>query len=155
MSDLTRIRKRFSKPGFIPKLRAAGDILRYAIPGAALLVIAVDGNSDLAWNWVAVVAVTQFVTELMKKIFNLTPLGKRPDGKDDSLPSGHASMAFSGAWVFYFAYGPLVAVVPLILATLTAVSRVLAKRHHWYDVTAGAILAFIIAQNFLPTFPIT
>ena len=149
MSDLTRIRKRFSKPGFVPKLRAAGDILRYAIPGAALLGIALGGNADLAWGWFAVIAVTQFVTELMKKVFNLTPLGERPDGKDDSMPSGHASGAFSGAWVFYFVYGPAVAAVPLLLATLTAVSRVLAKRHHWYDVTVGALVALGVAHHFL------
>jgi membrane-associated phospholipid phosphatase len=106
MSDLTRIRKRFSKPGLVPKLRAAGDILRYAIPAVALFFIAVGGDSDLAWDWIAVIAVTQVLTELLKKLFNFTPLGKRPDGKDDSMPSGHSSMAFSGAWVFYFVYGP-------------------------------------------------
>ncbi len=149
MSDLTRIRKRFSKPGLVPKLRAAGDILRYAIPGAALLAIAFSGNTDLARYWIIVIAVTQVVTELMKKAFNVIGLGKRPDGKDDSMPSGHASMAFSGAWVFYFVYGPLIAIVPLILATITAVSRVLAKRHHWYDVTVGALLALLVAYAFL------
>ena len=149
MSDLSRIRKRFSKPGFVPKLRAAGDILRHAIPGAALLLIAVSGDADLAWSWIAVIAVTEVATELLKKIFNLTPLGKRPDGKKDSLPSGHASGAFSGAWIFYFIYGPAIAAVPLLLAGLTAASRVLAKRHHWYDVTAGALLALVIAHQFL------
>jgi len=149
MSDLTRIRKRFSKPGFAPKLRALGDILRYAIPGAALLFIAVSGDGDLAWDWIAVIAVTQVVTEILKKLFNFTPLGERPDGKDDSMPSGHASGAFSGAWVFYFVYGPVAAIVPLLLATLTAASRVVSKRHHWYDVTAGALVALVIAHNFL------
>lgn len=146
MSDLTRIRKRFSKPGFVPKLRAAGDILRYALPAAALLFIAVDGNSNLAWDWITVVAVTQVITEMMKKIFNFTPLGKRPDGKDDQMPSGHTSMAFSGAWIFYYIYGPVAALLPIFLATLTAVSRVLAKRHYWYGVTAGAALALVVAD---------
>ena len=149
MSDLTRIRKRFSKPGLVPKLRAAGDIIRYALPGAALLFIAMSGDADLAWSWIAVIGVTEVVTEMLKKLFNFTPLGKRPDGKKDSLPSGHASGAFAGAWIFYFVYGPLVAVVPLLLATLTATSRVLAKRHHWYDVTAGALVALVIAHKFL------
>jgi membrane-associated phospholipid phosphatase len=58
-------------------------------------------------------------------------------------------MAFSGAWVFYFVYGPEAAAVPLLLAGLTAASRVLSKRHHWYDVTAGALLALFVAHNFL------
>ncbi len=148
MSDLTRIRKRFSKPGLVPKLRAAGDILRYAIPGAALLAIALNGNADFARYWIVVIAVTHVLTELMKKAMNNTPLGKRPDGKKDSMPSGHASGAFSGAWVFYFVYGPAIAAVPLLLATLTAVSRVLAKRHHWYDVTVGALFALLVAYAF-------
>jgi len=81
MSDLTRIRKRFSKPGLVPKLRAAGDILRYAIPGAALLAIALNGNADFARYWIVVIAVTHVLTELMKKAMNNTPLGKRPDAK--------------------------------------------------------------------------
>ncbi|MHA2403882.1 MAG: phosphatase PAP2 family protein, partial [Candidatus Kariarchaeaceae archaeon] len=128
---------------------AAGDVLRYAIPAVALFFIAVGGDSDLAWDWIAVIAVTQVLTELLKKLFNFTPLGKRPDGNDDSMPSGHSSMAFSGAWVFYFVYGPVAAIVPLLLATLTATSRVLAKRHHWYDVTAGGALALVVAERFL------
>lgn len=149
MSDLSKIRKRFSKPGLAPKLRAAGDIIRYALPAAALLFIALSGNADLAWSWIAVIGVTEVATEMLKKLFNFTPLGERPDGKKDSMPSGHVSGAFAGAWIFYFVYGPLVALVPLLLATLTAVSRVLAKRHHWYDVTASVMLAFVIANHFL------
>lgn len=127
-------------PDPVSKLRAVGDILQYAIPFSALFAVAIT-QMPLGWTWVKVVAVTALTVQLMKHAFNKTWLGVRPDGHEMSFPSGHTSGAFSGAWFYLFAFGWQVALIPLLLAALTATSRVLAKKHHVRDVVVGALVA--------------
>lgn len=133
-----------SAVGGVEKLRAVGDILQYVLPWGALMAIAFTGASS-AKQWLMVVLGTMIVTQVMKYAFNLTSLGRRPDGGSNSFPSGHTSGAFSGAWVFVAAFGWVWGAVPLALATLVGLSRVVSKRHHWRDVVAGAAVAGAVA----------
>ena len=75
---------------------------------------------------------------------------ERPDHSDyESFPSGHASIAFAGATSLHKAFGrdyPWVSVAGFAAATAVGVERVVSKRHHWYDVVAGAALGFGMAE---------
>ncbi len=75
---------------------------------------------------------------------------ERPDHSDNkSFPSGHAAMAFAAArsidkefrkdniWIPIAGYAA---------ATAVGVQRVTSKRHHWYDVVAGAGVGFGAAE---------
>ena len=135
------------KPVEINRLRDLGDIFQYAIPWAALLWVALDGDQAAAWRWFYIGVVNTVLTQVFKQLFNFTQYGKRPDGGDDAMPSGHTSSAFMGAFFFYFQYGLNAAIAPLIFATITGYSRIFAKRHWPRDVIAGALLALTI--NYL------
>jgi len=66
---------------------------------------------------------------------------QRPDNSgNDSFPSGHSALAFASATTLYRRYGWEVGVPAYAVATLTAYARVDARKHHWYDVVAGAAI---------------
>lgn len=66
---------------------------------------------------------------------------RRPDGSDHhSFPSGHTSFAFASAASLENRYGWEVGLPAFALASFVGVARVEAKRHHWYDVAAGAAI---------------
>ncbi|KAF8986225.1 hypothetical protein BGZ46_007756 [Entomortierella lignicola] len=76
-----------------------------------------------------------------------------------SFPSGHSSFSFGGLGFLsmYLAgkihlfderghiYKSLVVLAPMILAALIAASRVADYRHHWQDVSAGALIGGVFA----------
>jgi len=77
----------------------------------------------------------------------LAELGKalvheqRPDRSDNnSFPSGHTALAFSSATTLYRRYGWQWGFPAYAVAALTGSARVAAKKHHWYDVAAGAAI---------------
>lgn len=143
-----KIWSKLNESKVVKKLRDIGDVLRYAIASVALGVVAVT-DFNLVYPFVLSVLVAQGLVEVLKKTMNYTPWGDRPDGHDDGFPSGHVAGAFSGAWLFYFVYGWEVAVIPLFLGAIAALSRVLAKKHNIVQVTVSIILTYVIAEHFL------
>jgi membrane-associated phospholipid phosphatase len=68
---------------------------------------------------------------------------KRPDGSDfQSFPSDTAALGFAPAQFLWDRYGWEYGLPAYAAATFVAYSRVDAQKHHWYDVTASAALAF-------------
>lgn len=66
---------------------------------------------------------------------------QRPDHSDNnSFPSGHTALAFSSATTLYRRYGWQWGFPAYAVAALTGTARVAAKKHHWYDVAAGAAI---------------
>jgi membrane-associated phospholipid phosphatase len=68
---------------------------------------------------------------------------RRPNRSDrHSFPSGHTSFAFAAAAAAALenGYGWEVGLPAFALASFVGVARVEAKRHHWYDVAAGAAI---------------
>jgi membrane-associated phospholipid phosphatase len=128
----------------IENIEDIGDILQYILPWAALLIVALQGNKEGAWDWLYAGALTTILTHLLKFIFNFTPLGRRPNGSGYSFPSGHTSSAFMGAAFIHFQFGFSWAIAPYLLAVLTGYSRIWAKEHWWRDVLGGAALAIAI-----------
>jgi membrane-associated phospholipid phosphatase len=75
---------------------------------------------------------------------------RRPDGNgNDSFPSAHTSFSFSAAATLENRYGWKVGLPAFALASFVGAARVEAKRHHWYDVVAGAGIG--TASGFLLT----
>jgi membrane-associated phospholipid phosphatase len=74
---------------------------------------------------------------------------QRPDKSDfQSMPSDTAALAFAPANFLWDRYGWQVGLPAYGAATFVAWSRVDAQKHHWYDVTASAALAFGVSKIF-------
>jgi membrane-associated phospholipid phosphatase len=74
---------------------------------------------------------------------------QRPDKSDfQSMPSDTAALAFAPANFLWDRYGWQYGLPAYAAATFVAWSRVDAQKHHWYDVTASAALAFGVSKIF-------
>jgi len=86
-----------------------------------------------------------------------------------SFPSGHASGCFAGlGFLSWYLAGKIkafdrrghvaklcIVLLPLLLASMVAVSRVSDYWHHWQDVFAGGLLGLVVASFcFLQFFPL-
>lgn len=123
------------------KLEAAGDILQYAIAWVAIVAVALKGSVPLAHAWLYAGICQIVVVEGLKRALNNTTLGPRPNGGEHSFPSGHTAGAFFGAAFITAAWGWTWGAVPLLLAAITGLSRVVSHNHWPRDVVAGAIIA--------------
>ncbi|MDB5700797.1 MAG: hypothetical protein JWL66_996 [Sphingomonadales bacterium] len=66
---------------------------------------------------------------------------ERPDQSDRrSFPSGHAAVSFAAAATLENRYGWRAGVPAFIVASFVGISRVEARKHHWYDAVAGAAI---------------
>ena len=73
----------------------------------------------------------------------------RPDHSNyHSFPSGHSTIAFASAAFMQRRYGWKWGIPAYTVATYTAVGRVLAKKHHWWDCVAGAAIGAASAYIF-------
>lgn len=121
------------------------DYLQYVPTVAAfsLKLCGVEGASS--WkrrltNAVCAYALTTGTAWVLKQAVH----ERRPDGTDDhAFPSGHATVAFTGATVLLKEYGrvsPWIPVAGYALAAGVAADRVRRNRHRWGDVAAGAAI---------------
>lgn len=66
---------------------------------------------------------------------------ERPDHSDRrSFPSGHAAVSFAAAASLENRYGWAIGIPAFALASFVGAGRVEARKHHWYDVAAGAAI---------------
>jgi membrane-associated phospholipid phosphatase len=78
---------------------------------------------------------------------------ERPDNSDDdSFPSGHTANAFASATTLHRRYGWKTGFPAYAVATLTGVARERARKHHWYDVLAGAAIGGATGWFFTDAF---
>ena len=78
---------------------------------------------------------------------------ERPDKSDNmSMPSDTSALAFAPAQFLWDRYGWQYGVPAYAAATFVAWSRVDAQKHHWYDVTASAALAFGVSKIFTTSY---
>ena len=74
---------------------------------------------------------------------------QRPDKSDNmSMPSDTSALAFAPANYLWDRYGWQYGLPAYAAATFVAWSRVDSQKHHWYDVTASAALAFGVSKIF-------
>ena len=130
-------------------LEGLGDILQYALPWATLFFVALTGSVRGAQAWAYAGIINSLLTFILKTAFNSTSLGRRPNGGNNSFPSGHTSSAFMGAGFAHFYFAELWVIVPYLLAGITGYSRVVSENHWWRDVLAGAALGIFVSYATL------
>jgi membrane-associated phospholipid phosphatase len=115
----------------------AGGIGRDVLVAAALGVPAVQGDWTGDLQAGGSIGMAFLVSEGFKHVVH----EERPDNSDDkSFPSGHAAVSFSAAATLENRYGWKVGLPAFALASFVGASRVEARKHHWYDVAAGAAI---------------
>ena len=113
------------------------DVSAGILIGSALIVPAVHQDWTGARQAIYSMGAAEGVSLLGKAVIH----EERPDHSDNnSFPSGHAAVAFASATTMYRRYGWEYGVPAYALATLTGYARVDARKHHWYDVVAGAAI---------------
>ena len=113
------------------------DVSVFALAGSALVVPVVRDD----WEGARQAAYSLGTAEAISLLGKATIHEQRPDESDNnSFPSGHSALAFASATTMYKRYGWEVGVPAYALATLTASARVAARKHHWYDALAGAVI---------------
>jgi hypothetical protein len=142
----------------------AGDILRFAIPAAALLATffiepaeprAADGSRTMSdellhmggtprHDLLLAIGRAYVVTGVLKHAASET----RPDGGKHSFPSGHTSMAFAGAEAIRREYGWGWGTPALLAAGFVGWSRVETRRHYTHDVLFGAAIGVLANHDF-------
>ena len=97
-------------------------------------------------NTIASVGIGFGVKTVLKKAIK----EERPDGSDNqSFPSGHATMAFAAARSIDKEFRKDCIWIPIAgyaAATAVGIERIANKRHHWYDVLAGAAIGIGSAE---------
>lgn len=127
------------------------DVLAHVPMAGTLVLKACGAHSKHDWPQLLLGAGASYIlTAGVVQGLKLTVHECRPDGSNaNSFPSGHTSMAFSGATVLHHEYGelsPWISVAGYGVATFVAVDRVAKKRHHWYDVAAGAAIGLVTTK---------
>jgi membrane-associated phospholipid phosphatase len=103
------------------------------------------GSAQLTVDTVATVGLAYGLKHLIRE--------QRPDKSDfQSMPSDTSALAFAPAQFLWDRYGWQYGVPAYAAATFVAWSRVDAQKHHWYDVTASAALAFGVSKIFTTTY---
>ena len=124
------------------------NVLQYTPYAAVFIMKAAGADNGHDWTRTAVNAATSLVVSSgVTYILKHSVSELRPDHSDrHSFPSGHTTVAFSGATVLHHEYGhlsPWVSIGGYAVATLTGADRVWRNRHHWHDVAAGAAIGIL------------
>jgi membrane-associated phospholipid phosphatase len=103
------------------------------------------GTAQLGIDTVATVGVAYGLKHIIHE--------QRPDKSDfHSMPSDTAALGFAPAQFLWDRYGWQYGLPAYAAATFVAWSRVDAQKHHWYDVTTSAALAFGVSKIFTTTY---
>lgn len=126
----------------------ASDIGRDVLVAAALGIPAAQGDwsGDLQAGGSMLVAGGAVYG--LKRVFP----EERPDHSNrQSFPSGHTAVSFAAAASLENRYGWRAGLPAFAMATFVGVARVQGRKHHWYDVVAGAAIG--TGSGFLLTSP--
>lgn len=121
------------------------DIIALGLPVATLAGVLISRDWEGVKQGVLTAAVTAGVTLILK--FSISE--QRPDKTNyHSFPSGHSATTFATAAFLQRRYGWKFGAPAYALATYTAIGRVVARKHHWWDVVAGAAIGVGSAYIF-------
>lgn len=113
------------------------DVLLFAMPAATLAGVLIAQDWEGLKQGAFTAAATAGATLILKYSVN----EMRPDfSNSHSFPSGHAATTFATAAFLQRRYGWKFGAPAYALATYTAWGRVYSRKHHWWDVVAGAAI---------------
>lgn len=119
------------------EVELTGDVVQIVLPSIAFASTLIWQNDDKPyWQFIKAFAVTEITTHSLKRIIDK----ERPNGGRYSFPSGHTSVAFTGAAFLQKRYGWEVGIPAYALAGFVGWSRVYTQWHDWWDVLAGAAI---------------
>ncbi len=125
----------------------SGDIIRLLIPsiafGTTIYLHDKQGRRQFYKSFFTNLATTYALKNIVDK--------ERPNGKSQSFPSGHTSVAFQGAAFIHKRYGLKYAIPAYLGASFVGYSRVESDNHYVEDVIAGAAIG--IASSYIFTKP--
>lgn len=133
---------------FPTTLTSFGDFAQFipAISGYVMTIYFSDAPGALQLTESLLLNLT--ATQILKVSIN----EKRPNGGNNSFPSGHTSGALAGASFIHFRYGLEPALFFYLISGVVGYSRVHAKAHYWHDVIAGAAIgtasSYLFTQKF-------
>src|ERR1700716_3968854 len=126
-------------PALANGVKTAGEIFRIALPVAA-------GGYSLYkedYDGVLQLTVSEVISEGTSLVLQHFIKERRPDKSDwHSFPSDSTAVAFSAASFLQIRYGWNYGLPAYAVAAFVGYSRVDAKKHHWGDVLAGAVLGW-------------
>lgn len=129
-------------------VRTSTDVVLVALPAAAIATTLILKD----WEGLKEGAISAAVTVGATFALKFAVKENRPDfSNHHSFPSGHASFTFAAATYIGRRYGWKYGIPAYALSTYTAWGRVYGKKHHWWDVVAGAAIG--TASSFIFTHP--
>lgn len=138
----------FSPSGAQKAVRTSTDVALIALPAAALATTIIMQD----WEGLKEGAISAGVTVAATLALKYTIKETRPDESNrHSFPSGHASITFAAATFIGKRYGWKYSIPAYALSAYTAWGRVYGKKHHWWDVAAGAAIG--AASSYIFTHP--
>lgn len=118
-------------------VKISTDVLLVAMPVATLAGVIIEKD----WKGLVQGAYTAAATVGATMILKYSVKEWRPDHSNrHSFPSGHTSTTFATAAFVQRRYGWKFGAPAYALATYVGWGRVFAKKHHWWDVVAGAAI---------------
>lgn len=113
------------------------DVLLVGMPLAALTGVLIERD----WEGLVQGSYTAVLTAGVTVLLKYTVKEERPDHSNfHSFPSGHSATTFATAAFIQRRYGWKLGAPAYALAVYTGWGRVFAKKHHWWDVVAGAAI---------------
>lgn len=126
-------------------VRTSTDVILVALPASALAATLIEQD----WEGLKEGAFTAAATAGATLILKYAVKENRPDfSNHHSFPSGHAATTFAAATYIGRRYGWKWSIPAYALSTYTAWGRVYGKKHHWWDVAAGAAIGAASAMIF-------
>jgi len=125
-------------------IESAGNIIILILPIAAGSTALYKDDQEGVVQFSKSLITTLGTTAALKYSINT----KRPNGGSHSFPSGHASVAFSGASFLQKRYGWKYGIPAYAAASFVGWSRIESNNHYIKDVLAGAAIGTISTYIF-------
>jgi membrane-associated phospholipid phosphatase len=126
-----------------------GNFLQVVIPCVGCYISLIRKDKIGIKQFAYTVLLTALLTHAIKWMTYSMAIGIRPSGGTKSFPSGHTSSSFQGAFFLSRRYGWKWGMLMLVLASLTAYSRVYGHYHHWRDIIVGFLIALLVNKVFV------
>jgi hypothetical protein len=137
-------------------LEDVGDVLQIVLPATAGIATLFEPVDEGAWlSEGSVMWLKSTGTAIASSsIIKLTVEKTRPNGASLSYPSGHTTIAFSGASFIQRRYGWNWGVPAYATAAFVGWSRINADKHDTFDVLSGATLGIVTTYIFTEPFEV-